>query len=234
MNICEPFIRRGRHTLLLVAIALAGSVAFRLLPVSPLPQVTFRRKRGRKPARASPETMATSVATPLERQFRPHRGRSRDDFVAASAHRHHLQFDLNRNIDASRARRAGRHRRPPAAILPTNLPSNPKLPQGEFGRRADLMLALTLQHFSIRAKMYDAASSIMAQKLSQVPESDRFFVGQRAARVRIELDPDALSNYGVGLEQVAHHPEQRQHQHPERPLFRRPENVGGGRQRPDL
>ena len=230
MNICEPFIRRPvATTLLLVAIALAGSVAFRLLPVSPLPQVDFPTVNvGASLPGASPETMATSVATPLERQF----GRiaSVTEMTSSSGLGSTgitLQFDLNRNIDAA-ARDVQAAIAAARGYLPTNLPSNPNYRKVNPADAPIFMLALT-SNILDKGEMYDAASSIMAQKLSQVPGVGQVFVGGSALPgVRIELDPDALSNYGVGLEQV------RQHQTPERPLFRRPENVGGGRQRPDL
>ena len=204
MNICEPFIRRPvATTLLLVAIALAGSVAFRLLPVSPLPQVDFPTVNvGASLPGASPETMATSVATPLERQF----GRiaSVTEMTSSSGLGSTgitLQFDLNRNIDAA-ARDVQAAIAAARGYLPTNLPSNPNYRKVNPTDAPIFMLALT-SNILDKGEMYDAASSIMAQKLSQVPGVGQVFVGGSALPgVRIELDPDALSNYGVGLEQV--------------------------------
>ena len=204
MNICEPFIRRPvATTLLLVAIALAGSVAFRLLPVSPLPQVDFPTVNvGASLPGASPETMATSVATPLERQF----GRiaSVTEMTSSSGLGSTgitLQFDLNRNIDAA-ARDVQAAIAAARGYLPTNLPSNPNYRKVNPADAPIFMLALT-SNILDKGEMYDAASSIMAQKLSQVPGVGQVFVGSSALPgVRIELDPDALSNYGVGLEQV--------------------------------
>ena len=204
MNICEPFIRRPvATTLLLVAIALAGSVAFRLLPVSPLPQVDFPTVNvGASLPGASPETMATSVATPLERQF----GRiaSVTEMTSSSGLGSTgitLQFDLNRNIDAA-ARDVQAAIAAARGYLPTNLPSNPNYRKVNPADAPIFMLALT-SNILDKGEMYDAASSIMAQKLSQVPGVGQVFVGGSAMPgVRIELDPDALSNYGVGLEQV--------------------------------
>jgi multidrug efflux pump len=204
MNICEPFIRRPvATTLLLVAIALAGSVAFRLLPVSPLPQVDFPTVNvGASLPGASPETMATSVATPLERQF----GRiaSVTEMTSSSGLGSTgitLQFDLNRNIDAA-ARDVQAAIAAARGYLPTNLPSNPNYRKVNPADAPIFMLALT-SNILDKGEMYDAASSIMAQKLSQVPGVGQVFVGGSALPgVRIELDPDALSNYGVGLEQV--------------------------------
>jgi len=204
MNICEPFIRRPvATTLLLVAIALAGSVAFRLLPVSPLPQVDFPtvNVNAGLPG-ASPETMATSVATPLERQF----GRiaSVTEMTSSSSLGSSsitLQFDLNRNIDAA-ARDVQAAIAAARGYLPTNLPSNPNYRKVNPADAPILLLALTSNILS-KGAMYDAASSIMAQKLAQVQGVGQVFVGGSALPgVRIELNPNALSNYGIGLEQV--------------------------------
>ncbi|HEY9141728.1 MAG TPA: efflux RND transporter permease subunit, partial [Bryobacteraceae bacterium] len=204
MNICEPFIRRPvATTLLLAAIALAGGVAFRLLPVSPLPQVDFPTVSvsANLPG-ASPETMATSVATPLERQF----GRiaSVTEMTSSSglgSSSVTLQFDLNRNIDAA-ARDVQAAIAAARGYLPTNLPSNPNYRKVNPADAPILLLALTSKILD-KGAMYDAASSIMAQKLSQVQGVGQVFVGGSALPgVRVELNPDALSNYGIGLEQV--------------------------------
>ena len=140
MNISAPFIRRPvATTLLTIAIALAGAVAFRILPVSPLPQVDFPTisVSARLPG-ASPETMASSVATPLERQF----GRiaavtemTSSSTLGTSSIT--LQFDLNRNIDAA-ARDVQAAIAAARGYLPTNLPEQSHLPQGESGRFAHL------------------------------------------------------------------------------------------------
>jgi len=204
MNICEPFIRRPvATTLLLTAIALAGSVAFRLLPVSPLPQVDFPTVNvGAQLPGASPETMATSVATPLERQF----GRiaSVTEMTSSSglgSSSITLQFDLNRNIDAA-ARDVQAAIAAARGYLPSNLPSNPNYRKVNPADAPILLLALTSKVLD-KGAMYDAASTIMAQKLSQVSGVGQVFVGGSALpSVRIELNPDALSKYGIGLEQV--------------------------------
>jgi len=204
MNICEPFIRRPvATTLLLTAIALAGSVAFRLLPVSPLPQVDFPTVNvGAQLPGASPETMASSVATPLERQF----GRiaavtemtSSSSLGSSSIT---LQFDLNRNIDAA-ARDVQAAIAAARGYLPTNMPSNPNYRKVNPADAPIILLALTSKVLD-KGAMYDAASSIMAQKLAQVQGVGQVFVGGSALPgVRIELNPDALSKYGIGLEQV--------------------------------
>jgi multidrug efflux pump len=204
MNICEPFIRRPvATTLLLVAIALAGSVAFRLLPVSPLPQVDFPTVNvGAGLPGASPETMATSVATPLERQF----GRiaSVTEMTSSSglgSSSITLQFDLNRNIDAA-ARDVQAAIAAARGYLPTNLPSNPNYRKVNPADAPILLLALTSNVLD-KGAMYDAASSIMAQKLSQMQGVGQVFVGGSALPgVRVELNPETLFKYGVGLEQV--------------------------------
>ena len=204
MNICEPFIRRPvATTLLLIAIALAGSVGFRLLPVSPLPQVDFPTVNvGASLPGASPETMATSVATPLERQFsRIAAVTEMTSSSGLSSSSITLQFDLNRNIDAA-ARDVQAAIAAARGYLPTNLPSNPNYRKVNPADAPIFMLALTSKVVD-KGTMYDAASSIMAQKLSQVQGVGQVFVGGSALPgVRIELNPDALSNYGVGLEQV--------------------------------
>src|SRR5208283_2538368 len=204
MNIAEPFIRRPvATTLLVIAIGLAGSVAFRFLPVSPLPQVDFPTiSVNTSLPGASPETMASSVATPLERQF----GRiaSVTEMTSSStlgSSSVTLQFDLNRNIDAA-ARDVQAAIAAARGYLPTNLPSNPNYRKVNPADAPILLLALTSKILD-KGAMYDAASSIMAQKLSQLQGVGQVFVGGSALpSVRIELDPDALSKYGIGLEQV--------------------------------
>src|ERR1700723_2521155 len=169
MNISEPFIRKPiATTLLLVAITLAGAAAYQLLPVSPLPEVEFPTiSVSASLPGASPETMASSVATPLERQF----GRiaSITEMTSASSLGSTsitLQFDLNRNIDAA-ARDVQAAINAARGYLPTNLPSNPSYRKVNPADSPIVLLALTSPILT-KAQMYDAASSIMAQKLSQV------------------------------------------------------------------
>jgi multidrug efflux pump len=204
MNISEPFIRRPiATTLLTAAIALAGVVAFRLLPVSPLPQVDFPTisVSAALPG-ASPETMASSVATPLERQF-GHIA-SVTEMTSSStlgATSVTLQFDLNRNIDAA-ARDVQAAINAARGYLPTNLPSNPSYRKVNPADAPIFMLALTSDQLT-KGQMYDAASTIMAQKLSQVTGVGQVVVGGSALPgVRIELNPSQLNKYGIGLEQV--------------------------------
>ncbi len=204
MNLSAPFVRRPvATTLLTIAIALSGSVAFRILPVSPLPQVDFPTisVTASLPG-ASPETMASSVATPLERQF----GRiaAVTEMTSSSALGTcsiTLQFDLNRNIDAA-ARDVQAAIAAARGYLPTNLPSNPTYRKINPADSPIFMLALTSNVLS-KGQMYDAASTILAQKLSQVQGVGQVAVGGSALPgVRIELNPLALNKYGIGLEQA--------------------------------
>jgi multidrug efflux pump len=204
MNISEPFIRRPiGTTLLLIAIALAGSVAFQVLPVSPLPQVDFPTisVRARMPG-ASPETMASAVATPLERQFS--RIASVSEMTSSSSlgsTNITLQFDLNRNIDAA-ARDVQAAINAARGYLPANLPSNPSYRKVNPADSPIMILALTSDVLT-KTEMYDAAATILAQKLSQVEGVGQVTIGGGALPgVRIELNPTKLNKYGIGLEQV--------------------------------
>ena len=204
MNISEPFIRRPVATALLtIAIALAGAVAFRLLPVSPLPQVDFPTiSVGAGLPGASPETMAATVATPLERQFS--RIAAVTEMTSSSSlgsTNVTLQFDLNRNIDAA-ARDVQAAINAARGYLPTSLPNNPTYRKVNPADSPIFILALTSDVLS-KSQMYDAASSILAQRLAQVPGVGQVIVGGGSLpTVRIELNPTALNRYGIGLEQV--------------------------------
>jgi multidrug efflux pump len=204
MNISSPFVHRPvATTLLIVAIALAGAVAFRILPVSPLPQVDFPTiSVSASLPGASPETMASSVATPLERQL---------GHIAAVTEMTSsstlgscsitLQFDLNRNIDAA-ARDVQAAIAAARGYLPTNLPSNPNYRKVNPADSPIFMIALTSRTLG-KGQMYDAASTIMAQKLAEVQGVGQVGVGGSALPgVRVELNPSALNKYGIGLEQV--------------------------------
>ncbi|MGA8570300.1 MAG: efflux RND transporter permease subunit, partial [Candidatus Binataceae bacterium] len=204
MSFSETFIRRPvATTLLTAAIALAGAVAFRLLPVAPLPEVDFPtiQVSASLPG-ASPETMASSVATPLERQF----GRiaALTELTSTSAlgtTNIVLQFDLNRNIDAA-ARDVQAAINAARSQLPANLPSNPTYKKVNPADAPILILALTSSTMR-RGLVYDAADSILAQKLSQIQGVGQVTVGGSALPgVRVELNINALNNDGIGLEQV--------------------------------
>jgi multidrug efflux pump len=173
------------------------------LPVSPLPQVDFPTisVSAALPG-ASPETMASSVATPLERQF-GHIA-SVTEMTSSStlgASSITLQFDLNRNIDAA-ARDVQAAINAARGYLPVNLPSNPSYRKVNPADAPIFMLALTSDTLA-KGQMYDAASTIMAQKLSQVAGVGQVVVGGSALPgVRVELNPSQLNKYGIGFEQV--------------------------------
>jgi multidrug efflux pump len=204
MSISEPFIRRPiATTLLTVAVALAGGVAFRLLPVSPLPQVDFPTiSVSATLSGASPETMAASVATPLERQFGRIAGvtemTSSSGLGSTSIT---LQFDLDRDIDAA-GRDVESAINAARGYLPANLPSNPTYRKVNPADTPIFIVALT-SHSLDQGQMYDAASTIMAQKLSQIQGVGQVVVGGSALpSVRIELNPQIVNKYGIGFEDV--------------------------------
>jgi multidrug efflux pump len=198
MSISAPFIKRPvATTLLTVAVALVGAVAYRFLPVSPLPQVDFPtiNVRANLPG-ASPETMASSVATPLERQFGRIAGvtemTSSSSIGATSIV---LQFDLNRNIDAA-ARDVQAAINAARGQLPTNLPSNPSYKKVNPADAPILMLALTSDLVE-KARMYDIASSILQQKLSEVKGVGQVDVGGGALpAVRVDCSKSLWTQPG--------------------------------------
>ena len=204
MSISAPFIKRPvATTLLTVAVGLAGAVAYRFLPVSPLPQVEFPtiNVQAKLPG-ASPETMASSVATPLERQFGRVAGvtemTSSSSIGSTSIV---LQFDLNRNIDAA-ARDVQAAINAARGQLPSNLPSNPSYKKVNPADAPILMLALTSDLVE-KARMYDIASSILQQKLSEVKGVGQVDVGGGALpAVRVDANPTILNHYGLGLEDL--------------------------------
>ncbi len=204
MNISAPFIKRPvATTLLTVGLVLAGVLAFHFLPVSPLPQVDFPTisVSAGLPG-ADPETMSTSVAAPLERQFGRIAGVTE---MTSTSNRGStsitLQFDLNRNIDGA-ARDVQAAINAARGYLPANLPSNPTYRKVNPSDAPILILALTSDSTG-KEKMYDAASSILQQKLSQVKGVGQVFVGGSSLpAVRVELNPMALSRYGISLEDV--------------------------------
>jgi len=204
MSISAPFIRRPIGTsLLAAALLLSGILAFNFLPVASLPRVDFPVIGvGAGLPGADPQTMASAVATPLERQFGRISGvnqmTSTSQLGSTSIV---LQFDLNRNIDA-----AGRDVQ--AAInaarsqLPANLPSNPSYRKANPADAPILILALTSDTETV-PQMYDAADSILAQKLAQVEGVGQVFVGGAAQpAVRVEVNPTLLNKLGVGLDTV--------------------------------
>ncbi len=204
MNISGPFIRRPIATsLLTVALLLAGSIAYRFLPVAPLPQVEYPvvSVNAGLPG-ASPETMASSVATPLERQFGRIAGITQMTSVSSLGSTNvTMQFDLSRNIDAA-ARDVQAAINAARGNLPSNLPSNPNYRKVNPADAPVMILALTSPTIPL-PRMYDAADSILAQKLSQLPGVGQVTVGGGARpAVRIEANPTSLSKYGIGLDAV--------------------------------
>jgi len=204
MSISAAFIHRPvGTTLLTLALALAGMVAFPLLPVSPLPHVDFPtiQVSATLPG-ADPETMATSVAAPLERQLGHIAGVAE---MTSTSNRNStsvvLQFDLNRNIDGA-ARDVQAAINAARGYLPPNLPSLPIYRKVNPSEAPILIIALTSDSIG-PAQMYDAASTILQQKLSQVRGVGQVFVwGSSLPAVRVELNPAALNKYRISLENV--------------------------------
>jgi len=205
MSLSSPFIRRPvATTLLTAAIALAGAVAFRELPVSPLPQVDFPTiSVGAGLPGASPEIMASSVATPLERQFGRIAGIT--EMTSSSnlgTTNITMQFDLSRNIDGA-ARDVQAAINAARSYLPANLPGNPTYRKVNPADAPIMILALTSSVYD-RGQLYDAASTIMQQRLSQIEGVGQVSVGGSSLpAVRVEMNPTQLNGYGLGLQDVA-------------------------------
>jgi len=205
MSLSSPFIRRPvATTLLTAAIALAGAVAFRELPVSPLPQIDFPTiSVGASLPGASPEIMASSVATPLERQFGRIAGiteMTSSSYLGTTSIT--LQFDLNRNIDGA-ARDVQAAINAARSYLPTNLPSNPTYRKVNPADAPIMILALTSNVYD-KGTLYDAASTIMQQRLSQIQGVGQVSVGGSSLPgVRVDVNPTQLNSYGLGLQDVA-------------------------------
>ena len=204
MNISGPFIHRSvATTLLTMGIAIAGAIAFTMLPVSPLPQVDFPTisVQASLPG-ASPETMASTVATPLERALGRIAGITEiTSSSSLGSTRVTLQFDLSRDIegaanDVQAAINAAR------TLLPTGLPSNPTYRKVNPADAPIMILSMTSETMT-QGQMYDAASTVLAQKLSQVKGVGQVTVGGSSLpAVRVELNPATLYKYGIGLEDV--------------------------------
>jgi multidrug efflux pump len=204
MSISSPFIHRPvATTLLTIAIALAGAVAFQVLPVSALPQIDFPTisVAATLPG-ASPEIMASSVATPLERQFGRIAGvteMTSSSFLGTTSIT--LQFDLNRNIDGA-ARDVEASINAARSYLPANLPANPTYRKVNPADAPIMILGLTSNVYD-RGPMYDAASTIVQQRLSQIQGVGQVSVGGSSLpAVRVELNPTQLNSYGLGLQDV--------------------------------
>jgi multidrug efflux pump len=204
MSISAPFIQRPvATTLLLIAMTMAGAIAYTLLPVSALPEVDFPTifVFANLPG-ASPDVMAAAVATPLEKQFTRIAGvtemTSRSTVGQATVT---LQFDLSRDINGA-ARDVQAAINASAGFLPTNLPTPPRY--RKINPADQPILLMTLESDVVpRPQLYDIASSVFAQKLSQVSGVGQVYVGGSSLpAVRVEVNPQPLSKYNVGLDQI--------------------------------
>ncbi len=204
MNPSSLFIGRPvATTLLTLGLALAGIVAYALLPVAPLPQVDFPTimVQASLPG-ASPETMASTVATPLERTLGVIAGVSEITSTSSQGStRVILQFDLSRNIDGA-AREVQAALNAARTLLPSGMPSNPTYRKVNPADAPVMILSLTSETMS-RAQMYDAASTILAQKISQIEGIGQVIVGGASLpAVRVELDPPKLTSLGISPDEV--------------------------------
>ena len=204
MSLSSPFIHRPVATVLLtVAIALAGAVAFKLLPVSPLPQIDFPTisVQANLPG-ASPEIMASSVATPLERQLGHIAGVT--EMTSASylgSTSVTLQFELNRDIDAA-ARDVQAAINAARGYLPANLPNNPTYRKVNPADAPIMIVAVTSDVYD-QGQLYDAATTILQQKLSQIQGVGQVVVGGSSLpAVRVDVNPTQLNATGLVLEDV--------------------------------
>ncbi|HEY5996118.1 MAG TPA: efflux RND transporter permease subunit, partial [Candidatus Deferrimicrobiaceae bacterium] len=204
MSLSSVFIKRPVGTALLTAgLALSGAIAFKLLPVSALPPVDFPTiSVSSSLPGADPETMATSVAAPLERQFARIAGVTE---MTSTSYRGStnitMQFDLDRNINGA-ARDVQAAINAARGYLPANLPNNPTYRKVNPADAPILILSLTSPTVST-SKMYDAASTILAQKLSQIDGIGQVIVGGSSLpAVRVDLNPPALDHYGIASNAV--------------------------------
>ncbi len=201
VHFSAPFIKRPVATFLLsIAIILAGAVAYRMLPVSSLPEVEFPViSVGAGLPGADPETMASSVATPLERQFSRIAGVNQMTSTSSQGSANiTLQFDLSRDINGA-ARDVQAAISAARAQLPANLPSNPTYRKINPSDAPIMILALTSDSLTV-PQLYDAADSILAQKLASVQGVGQTFVGGSSKpAVRVEANPSQLTSYGLSL-----------------------------------
>jgi len=203
-NFSAPFIRRPVATsLVTIAIFLSGVIAFRYLPVAPLPQVDLPTIGvGAGLPGASPETMASSVATPLERQFGRIAGVTQmTSSSTLGSTGIALQFDLNRDINAA-ARDVEAAINAARSQLPADLPSQPSYRKVNSADSPVILLSLTSETIPI-GQIYDASDSILAQKIAQIDGVGQVFTwGASRPAVRVEVNPQQLNSYGISLEQV--------------------------------
>ena len=204
MNISAPFIARPvATTLITIGIALAGMLGYHFLPIAPLPQVDFPTiSVSASLPGASPDTMAATVATPLERALGSIAGvteiTSRSSLGSSNVT---LQFDLSRDINGA-ARDVQAAINAARTLLPSGMPSNPTYRKVNPADAPIMILALTSQTLT-RGQMYDTASTVLAQRLAQVEGVGQVNVGGGALpAVRVELNPDKLAANGIALDQV--------------------------------
>ena len=204
VHFSAPFIKRPVATFLLsAAIIMAGAVAYRLLPVASLPEVEFPViSVGASLPGADPETMASAVATPLERQFSRIAGINEMTSGSSSGGTHiTMQFDLDRDVNGA-ARDVQAAINAARAQLPANLPSNPSYRKINPSDAPILIMALTSNTAPV-PEMYDISDSILAQKIAQVEGVGQTFTGGSAKpAVRVETNPNLLAATGIGLEAV--------------------------------
>lgn len=205
MSLSSLFIQRSIGTsLLAIGLALAGIVAFNLLPIAPLPQVDFPTisVTAALPG-ASPENMATSVAAPLERQLGRIAGITQmTSSSILGVSQITLQFDLSRNIDGA-ARDVQAAINAASGQLPPNLPNDPIYRKINPADAPIMVMSLTSERYNV-GEIYDVASSILQQKLSQISGVGQVIVGGSSLpAVRVELNPTALNSYGISLSEVA-------------------------------
>ena len=204
MNLSATFIERPvGTTLLTIAVAIVGAIAFAVLPVSPLPQVDFPTiSVSASLPGASAQTMAASVATPLERQFSHIAGIT--EMTSSSALGTcsvTIQFDLSRNIDGA-ARDVQAAINAARTYLPANLPSNPSYRKVNPADSPIMLLSLTSDKYPV-TKLYDLASTVLEQKLSQIQGVGQVGVqGGATPSVRVEVNPTKLESYGLTLGNV--------------------------------
>lgn len=204
MNLSGPFIRRPVATMLLsLAIMLLGGVSFGLLPVAPLPQMDFPVivVSANLPG-ASPEVMASTVATPLERSFGTIAGvNTMSSRSSQGSTRVILQFDLNRDINGA-AREVQAAINASRNLLPSGMRSMPTYKKVNPSQAPIMVLSLTSNVLQ-KGQLYDLASTILSQSLSQVPGVGEVQVGGSSLpAVRVELEPQLLNQYGVSLDEV--------------------------------
>ena len=205
MNLSAPFIGRPvATTLLTAAIALAGGLAFTLLPVAPLPEVDMPtvQVHANLPG-ASPATMASAVATPLERQFGRIAGITEmTSSSQLSSTQITLQFDLNRDIDSA-CRDVQASINAARGQLPADMPSNPGYFKSNPADAPVMSISMTSDVYD-RPHMYDIADSILAQKISQIQGVGQVHVwGSSRPAVRVQVNPLVLNQFGIGLPDVA-------------------------------